>query len=281
MANKYKGYYSADILSEAKKLMFLALKEIDRICKENNINYWLDGGTLLGAVRHGGFIPWDDDLDICMPREDYNKFIEVCRTELDTTTYFLQTMDTDRHYHKYTIPCKLRINDTFGMEFYDVVNNIYDPFAHNGLFIDIFPFDKYSKNKFIRCLERMLCFPFYQAYELSFFPEKYRKNCKYRWARRIFSKSKLRFIRDKLLAIMNKRKDGFIYDYGLEAPFFKRLFEEDIIFPLQEIEFESGKFNCPADTHRYLTKFYGDYMQIPSDEEKESARHFYFIYIDK
>lgn len=281
MAKKHKGYYTDELLTQAKALMLQALKEIDRICKKHNIAYWLDAGTLLGAVRHGGFIPWDDDIDICMVREDYNKFIEICKTDLDTTNYFLQTMDTDRHYHKYTIPCKLRINDTLAIESYDIVNNIYSPFSHNGLYVDIFPYDKYSKSKFKRKLERILCYPFFQSYEWSFYPEKYRKHCKYRWARRIFSKSKLRFIRNRLVAIMNKRKDDFIYDCGVEVPFFGRIIDEDIIFPLQQIEFESEKFSCPADTHRYLTKFYGDYMQIPSDEEKEHSQHFYLIYIDK
>ena len=69
-------------LKEAQELMTTILKDIDSICRKNNINYWIESGTLLGAVRHKGFIPWDDDIDIGMLREDYNKFLEIANKEL-------------------------------------------------------------------------------------------------------------------------------------------------------------------------------------------------------
>ena len=65
-------------LDELKKIELTILEEIDKICREQNIRYSLCGGTMLGAIRHGGFIPWDDDIDICMPRPDYNRFVEYC-----------------------------------------------------------------------------------------------------------------------------------------------------------------------------------------------------------
>lgn len=72
------------VLRELQLIQLECLTELDRVCRENNINYSLDGGTLLGSVRHGGFIPWDDDIDIIMLREDYEKFFNICKTELDT-----------------------------------------------------------------------------------------------------------------------------------------------------------------------------------------------------
>ncbi|MGK6603265.1 LicD family protein [Proteus mirabilis] len=92
--------------------MLKGLIEIHRICQLHNINYWLDAGTLLGAVRHSGFIPWDDDIDICMFRDDYNKFINIAKYELNTNDFFLQTVTTDKDYIFINIPCKLRINNT-------------------------------------------------------------------------------------------------------------------------------------------------------------------------
>ena len=81
-------------LRKAQLIMLNELIELDRICKKNNINYWLDGGTFLGAVRHKGFIPWDDDVDVCMLEADYNKFLEKAVKELDSG-YFIQTLKTD------------------------------------------------------------------------------------------------------------------------------------------------------------------------------------------
>ena len=80
-------------LDELKKIEFEILVEIDKICREQNIRYSLCGGTLLGAIRHGGFIPWDDDIDIFMPRPDYNRFLEYCIQ--NSTTFSLLCNKTD------------------------------------------------------------------------------------------------------------------------------------------------------------------------------------------
>ena len=77
-------------LRKAQLIMLDMLIEFDAICKKHQLQYWLDSGTLLGAVRHQGFIPWDDDIDICMERNDYQKFIQICSQEL-SKEYFLQT----------------------------------------------------------------------------------------------------------------------------------------------------------------------------------------------
>ena len=130
-------------LQQAKKIMISILEEIDIICKKNNINYWIESGTLLGAVRHGGFIPWDDDIDIGMLRDDYNKFLKVCEKDL-SNDLFVQNFNTESNIsfqwskikHKHS-----KIIEKKNCE------------CHQGLFIDIFQYDYYTDNE-KNCIDR-------------------------------------------------------------------------------------------------------------------------------
>lgn len=122
---------------ELRKIQLLQLeilKEVDRICRKHDIKYTLCGGSLLGAIRHKGFIPWDDDIDISMLRREYKKFLNICKQELDSDKYFVQTVDTDPEYR--WIYGKIILNGTTyvraGQESIK---------SHNGIFIDIFPRD--------------------------------------------------------------------------------------------------------------------------------------------
>ena len=120
-------------LNELKRIELEMLKTFIKICKKHNFMYFLVGGTCLGSVRHGGFIPWDDDIDVGMPRSDYNKFIKIASEELPGNM-FLQTFFTDEQY-----PCafaKIRNNDTTFIEKGLRKSNI-----NHGIYIDIFPLD--------------------------------------------------------------------------------------------------------------------------------------------
>ena len=89
------------MIDEKRKLQMLILsiaEDVTTICDENNIEYFMDGGTQLGAVRHKGFIPWDDDIDLAMKREDYDRFLRICEMNLDKNKYFLQTEGTENNY---------------------------------------------------------------------------------------------------------------------------------------------------------------------------------------
>ena len=134
---------------ELKKLQKIELElliEFDRICNKHNLKYVLVGGTLIGAIRHKGFIPWDDDIDISMPRNDYNKFIEIQKKELNHNKYYFQSMETNKNFG---LPFgKLRRKDSIYCE-------STCPIARNeqGIWIDIFPIDKISDNKILAFLD--------------------------------------------------------------------------------------------------------------------------------
>lgn len=117
-------------------------KEIKRVCDENGIKYFLDSGTLLGAIRHKGFIPWDDDMDMGMLREDYERFIEIAPKELKPE-YFLQTWKTDKSY-PYAF-AKIRKKGTVFIEAVSQKTN-----AHNEIFVDVFPYDIYPDDETVR-----------------------------------------------------------------------------------------------------------------------------------
>ena len=100
---------------------------IDEFCRNNEITYYLMGGSALGAMRHGGFIPWDDDLDIFMPYKDYMKFIQLCETKLDEDRFYLQKEDTPENPYYFS---KLRMNGT------TCLSPVID-IGHQGIFVDI------------------------------------------------------------------------------------------------------------------------------------------------
>lgn len=118
-------------MNEIQKFELNVLKDIVEFCKENDIRYYLSSGTLLGAVRHGGFIPWDDDIDMYMPVSDYKKFLKLGAKKLDKK-YFIQNYKTENEYSE--MWTQIRVNNTTSMP-----KNLIEWNIHWGLCIDIFP----------------------------------------------------------------------------------------------------------------------------------------------
>ena len=244
-------------LREAQKASIDILVEFDRVCKKNNLTYWLDFGTLLGAVRHKGFIPWDDDIDLSMPLEDYNLFLEIGQKEL-SKDYFLQTEATDPGSALSGGIFKIRKNGTLFINDYDDFRKGY----HKGASIDVFaqvPYPTVSKGllKFFR--KRIN-----KAY--GFFHFNPRLNFKNIVSYFVFPLSYLFFKGLWLLICAFKKKDRILTPIEWLIYGYPTLKSE--MQPISEIEFEGRKFPAPKNPHARLTDMYGDYMAIPPADKR-------------
>lgn len=253
------------IQEKLRSLQLIELKillEVKRICEKHSINYFLIGGTLLGSVRHHGFIPWDDDIDIGMLREDYVKFLDVALTELGSD-FYLQTINSDSGYCN--IFGKIRINNTDYPEEINlhVLNN-------RGIWIDIFPFDNIPNSNLKRMcqsiifgvLESTLWFKYRYQYQKSprFFGRVCQNGCKI--LSFIIPKQYLLKIREFIVQKYNKHTTEYIRNWPFNVA------KREYFNELTELPFETVQFPVPKMYHEYLTSYYGDYMKIPPENER-------------
>lgn len=254
-----------NLLDSIHRVSLYLLLEFDRVCKENNLTYSLDSGTALGAVRHGGFIPWDDDIDVGMPRKDYETFLRIAQ-DLLPSDIFVQTSHTEQNYKRNA--AKLRLEGTLFPESDDV------SYVHNGFFMDIFPFDNVPGNAIFARL--------YVSFSRFLF-----------WIVRSWHSSKLspslfrRFFQS-LVKRLPENRIARIYDYylslctkyqntetGKVTSFFWRMsqnktyvFDIDKLLPTRDIMFEGHSVKIMNSPDYYLTKMYGDYMTLPSEDKR-------------
>ena len=247
LKNKYNP--EGSVLRNAQMRMLEILICVDKICRKHNIPYWLSSGTLLGAVRHGGFIPWDDDIDIEMMKEDYDKLLRILPQELPSQ-YVLQDYHTD---HKYVyLYAKVRDTHSKIVEECDVNQS----FKYQGLFIDIFPLEETNSvlSKWASVLYNRFCFGFGGKGGIR--GALLRTN--------VFVLNKIVFPIFKFITKIFPKKQ-LHYIYGIS--FLKERRSEEDIFPLSQVDFEGRPFGAPRDMDAYLKKLYGDYMSIPQDKE--------------
>lgn len=226
--------------------MLEILKYIDVVCKKHNIKYWLCSGTLLGAVRHGGFIPWDDDMDIEMLREDFEKFAKVMQDE-PNANYVLQTHKTDPNY--FAPYGKLRDLHSHMKE--DNSNDLY--YKYTGCYIDIFIIDP-SSSEFL-CRVGSLIW-----YMLLSRPNSVGKIRSIWYPIAYLLVYHMLFPCLRFMSGLGAKKQ---YRLALGSCFLKPRSYDDI-FPLRTLLFEGIEFPVPRDYDSYLRKIYGDYIHLPN-----------------
>lgn len=240
------------------------LDEIVRICNLHKLNYYLIGGTLLGAVRHKGFIPWDDDLDIVMPRNDYDKFCKLCQFELDEK-YMLHNIDTDK---KYWLPfAKIRKKNTLFNE-----KNISTIDAPKGIYVDIFPLDnaicknsleQKIRTKKIKAISSVIYFK--RGLNLKYKPKTVLLSViLFPFSIRVLSKWQI-----KLMTKQNKRDCNYYVNFGSNYDTVKQTILKSKYEPSTEVTFEGKKYKTLGDYEFFLKRIYGEnYMQLPPVEKR-------------
>lgn len=257
---------------ERKRVQGYELKiliEIHRICTKYNIRYSLAYGTLIGAVRHHGFIPWDDDVDICMLREDYIKFKTICKKELGSA-FFYQSQDTDPEY--FYLFDKIRLNGTIFKESFVSKYNI-----HHGVYIDIFPVDFIPDNYFLRKFQ-YCCFQFFrigvQAKYLMLNARTGVKRYIFGFLRLFYFFIPLRFLYKTANQIATwydckpcNRVMNFYTPYRTREIFNSQMYQKYI-----RTVFENEEFCIVRDYDLFLHQIYGNYMELPPKDQR-CTRH--------
>ena len=242
-------------------------KELKRICTKHNIRYFMSDGTLLGAVRHQGFIPWDDDMDFGMPLADYNRFLDVAKEEL-SPEFFLQHVTTDSGY---IMPyAKIRMNGTKIREAVAADSNM-----HCGIWVDIFPFvsvdEKKAHSPLFFKTANLLMTTYLQknGYDLN-----------------AVTKSRLKRIVKSILKYLPISKSalkryvfGLLQDSSKESDYcmkIRAVLRRQFVFPkacfdqFTQLQFEDETFSAPVCYDKVLTEEFGDYMEIPEESKRKN-----------
>lgn len=248
-------------------------KEIKRVCDENGIKYFLDSGTLLGAIRHKGFIPWDDDMDMGMLREDYERFIEIAPKKLKPE-YFLQTWKTDKSY-PYAF-AKIRKKGTVFIEAVSQKTN-----AHNEIFVDIFPYDVYPDNETVRTklMKKIMLLKYSLWMKDGMTPWLRHKSILDRLLVRAkyvphyfyaltHSRDAMIAEYEKLMPMYNAETSKYYVEQSGGTPFGKWIIPTECFKKYIEVKFEDTMFLVPEKYDLYLKTVYGDYMQLPPVEKR-------------
>lgn len=247
------------------------LTEFDRVCKALGISYILFAGTLLGAVRHEGFIPWDDDLDVLMLREDYDRFLSEAPAVLDTDTFYLQK-EFSEHWPLFF--SKLRLNGTTCLEKY----HPRDPHIHQGIYIDLFPCDNARATGLGRKLQ-------FAASKIVIAKALYRRGYETpSKAKRCFmTLCRLLPCRPFLwLVKTGKKNSATVHSFLAGAKSFsKNLYPRRYLTQLTEARFEEGRFPIPAEYDACLQGIYGNYMELPPPEQRVCKQHAILVDTEK
>ena len=262
-----------DVLrKDVRRIQLNILKKLDEVCEHNELKYYLAFGTCLGALRHKGFIPWDDDIDVLMPYDDAKKLIQL--QEQFGSRYFIQSKETDPDYR--SIAMRIRDCETTCIESDEVALNI-----KKGIYVDIYPYYECSSNKLLRKLDIVYAHlmkilvnnrPPVNHGKIIAVVSKMVLNS-YSEKRRINTIKKIE------RHLCNVKGDEILDYYGQDISLLNAItYPKEWFGEPQKLEFEGLYFNGATQPEKYMKKRYGDYMKMPPISEQ--VVHHTYVAID-
>lgn len=260
-----------DIKEIQKKILEIFI-EIDKVCITNNLRYFAIGGTCLGAVRHQGFIPWDDDMDIAMPREDYERFKKIASKLLPSNLRIFDYTDGEHFYCKY-------------MKVHDIHTTLIEkgmlayPDSYSGIYIDIMPLDGipngiWNRKIYFLKLSLLRKLDWRRKYEYDLQADKKNKKKIFLWRVIYFfiKRYPIHYFHNKYVKLQKK----YAYNTSKSLCYTWSWRASKVIFPKEDFDnyillpFEDVQMRCPVGYDNFLKTLFGDYMKLPPIDKQNS-----------
>ena len=257
--------YDEDVINHIKEVELMILKDFVEICDKNDIEYYLIYGTQIGAIRHQGFIPWDDDVDVLLFREDYEKFLKVMEGNPSEKYTIFDSRYDEEYFFQFG---RMSLNGTYWAEYWDSQVSF-----KLGIHIDLFILDNLPDNTIKRWLFIQKCYVLARLYSVSVLTfDDYSKifsfllNLTHKFLRTFgFGPKYFQKKLYKLFTKYNSNNGEYVTDLTLKE---RVIFKRTDFKPPKKALFEGIEMNIPNDDYNTLTPIYGDYMQLPPEEER-------------
>ena len=261
------------VLQQLQHIELEIYKEVVKICDRHNLTYYMSGGTFLGAVRHKGFIPWDDDMDMYVPRDDYEKLIKILREELPEP-YIVQYFAYNKNVHRYFA----RVENT---KVKLIRRHAIKPELSNA-WIDIFPLDGMPEGKIRSNLRKIHLLYLRMLMQLSVFDEIVTLNRERPWYEKLIVWIAIKTPIQKMLSWEKRSRkldkalksfplsESKTYMNFMSTYKFKDLMPKSVYGKGALYQFEDAEFRGPEDYDTFLRKLFGDYMKLPPVEERNN-----------